>query len=165
LSRPVFDLHGNFAAYKAKFEALLSAHYIAAAILHDRALTLSQFEPLRYNDAKLRRFAERIEVRAEPGLAGVAAVVDIETDSGERYAARCDEPLGAPDNKLSRTQVEAKFRSLAAARLSPSEAEEVIGEVVRLEHCGSVQTLMEMLRAAGRHANEPRSSAAKMSRG
>jgi len=164
LSRTVFDLHGNFAGYKAKFEAMLSAHYIAAAILHDRALTLSQFEPLRYNDAKLRRFAERIEVRAEPSLAGVAAVVDIETDSGERYSARCDEPLGAPDNKLSRAQVEAKFRSCAAARLSPAGVEEVVGEVVRLERCGSVRALMEMLRAAGRHTSEPRSNSAKVSR-
>jgi 2-methylcitrate dehydratase PrpD len=165
LSQPVFDLHGNFARYKAKFEALLSAHYIAAAILHDRALTLSQFEPMRYNDAKLRHFAERIEVRADPTLAGVAAIVDIETAGNERYAARCDEPLGAPDNKLSRAQVEAKFRSYAAARLSPSAAEEVIGEVVRLERCGSVQTLMEMLRAAGRRAKEPAISSAKVSRG
>ncbi len=64
LSQPVFDLHGNFAKYKAKFEALLSAHYVAAAILYDRELTLAQFEPKRYDDPKLRRFAERIEVRA-----------------------------------------------------------------------------------------------------
>src|SRR5205085_11966076 len=44
LSQPVFDLHGIFARYKAKFEALLSAHYVAAAILHDREMTLAQFE-------------------------------------------------------------------------------------------------------------------------
>jgi 2-methylcitrate dehydratase PrpD len=52
----VFDLHGNFAAYKGKFEALLSAHYIAAAILKERAMTLAQFAPARYDDPKLRRF-------------------------------------------------------------------------------------------------------------
>src|SRR5712692_2750290 len=64
LSRPVFDLHGIFASYKGKFEALLSAHYVAAAILHDRELTLAQFEPARYNDPTLRALAQRIEVRA-----------------------------------------------------------------------------------------------------
>src|SRR4029079_18967235 len=31
LSQAVFDLHGGFASYKAKFDALLSAHYVAAA--------------------------------------------------------------------------------------------------------------------------------------
>src|SRR5205823_5823141 len=50
LSQPVFDLHGIFARYKGKFEALLSAHYVAAAILHDQELTLAQFEPERYDD-------------------------------------------------------------------------------------------------------------------
>src|SRR3954462_8927346 len=35
LSPPIFDLHGHFSTSKAKFEALLSCHYVAAAILHD----------------------------------------------------------------------------------------------------------------------------------
>jgi 2-methylcitrate dehydratase PrpD len=147
LSQPVFDLHGNFAKYKAKFEALLSAHYVAAAILHDRELTLGQFEPKRYDDAKLRRFAERVEVRAEPHLRGVAAVVDVKTIGGELFSARCEEPLGAPENRLSRAQIEAKFRTYASGRLSQSHIEDVIDAVVRLEHEASVRPLMEMLRA------------------
>ena len=74
LSQPVFDLHGIFARYKAKFEALLSAHYVAAAILHDREMTLAQFEPRRYDDPKLRRFAEQVEVRPDPSLSGVQSL-------------------------------------------------------------------------------------------
>ena len=45
LSQTVFDLHGKLAHYKAKFDALISAHYTAAIILHDQELTLAQFEP------------------------------------------------------------------------------------------------------------------------
>jgi 2-methylcitrate dehydratase PrpD len=147
LSQPAFDLHGNFSRYKAKFEALLSAHYVAAAILHDRELTLAQFEPVRYDDPKLRRFAERIEVRAEPGLRGVAALVDLDMIGGESFQARCEEPLGAPKNKLSRAQVERKFRTYAAERLSQPQVENVIGAIARLEQAPSVRALMEMLRA------------------
>ena len=152
LSQPVFDLHGDFARYKAKFEALLSAHYVAAAILHDRELTLAQFEPARYDDPKLRRFAERVEVRAEPGLRGVAAIVDIDAADGQSFSARCDHPLGAPENKLSRPQVEAKFRTYAAERLSQPQVENVIGAVVRLEQAASVRTLMDTLRAPPQRA-------------
>jgi len=148
LSRSVFDLHGNFSKYKAKFEALLSAHYVATAILHDRELTLAQFEPARYDDAKLRRFAERVEVRAEPGLHGVAAVVEVETIGGGTFSARCDQPLGAPENKLSREQIEAKFRTYAPGRLLLPQIEDVIGAVARLECQASVRPLMDMLRAA-----------------
>jgi 2-methylcitrate dehydratase PrpD len=156
LSQPVFDLHGNFSNYKAKFEALLSAHYVAAAILRDRELTLVQFEPARYDDPTLRRFAERVEVRAEPGLGGVAALVDVETIGGESFSARCDQPLGAPENRLSRAQIEAKFRTYASGRLSQSHIEDVIGAVVRLEHLASVRTLMNMLRAT-QHSGAPAS--------
>ena len=94
LSQPVFDLHGIFAKYKAKFEALLSAHYVAAAILHDREMTLAQFEPARYDDPKLRRFAEQVEVRADRALSGVQSLVDIETADGKTFSARCDHPRG-----------------------------------------------------------------------
>src|ERR1700685_4020136 len=66
LSQGAFNMHGGFGAYKAKFEALLSAHYTAAVVLHDRTLTLAQFEPNRYDDPKLRRFAaEQVEARAD----------------------------------------------------------------------------------------------------
>src|ERR1700733_5827469 len=69
VSQTAFDLHGGFSTYKAKFEALLSAHYTAAIILHDHALTLAQFEPNRYDDAKLRRFAaQKIEIYADPAI-------------------------------------------------------------------------------------------------
>ena len=147
LSQPVFDLHGNFAKYQGKFEALLSAHYVAAAILHDRELTLAQFEPKRYDDPNLRRFAERVEVRAEPDLRGVAARVDVETSSGVSFSARCDQPLGAPENRLSRAQIEAKFRTYAPGRLSPSHIDDVMDAIARLEHLASVRRLMDMLRA------------------
>jgi len=50
LSKAAFEMHGGFFRPKGKFEALISPHYIVAAILHDRELTLAQFEPTRYND-------------------------------------------------------------------------------------------------------------------
>ena len=59
LSQPTFDMHGGFGTYKAKFEALLSAHYTAAVILHDRALTLAQFEPDRYDDPETAPLCRR----------------------------------------------------------------------------------------------------------
>ena len=73
LSQPAFDLHGKLAHYKGKFDALISGHYTAAVILHDQELTLAQFEPARYDDARMRRAAaEQIEMRADAALSGVA---------------------------------------------------------------------------------------------
>src|SRR5712691_8700361 len=159
LSEPVFKLHGIFARYKAKFEALLSAHYVAAAILHDRALTLAQFEPARYDDPTLRRFAERVEVRADPKLSGVQSVVDVELADGKTISVRCDHPLGAPENPLSRAQVETKFRSYAEGRLSGAQVDDVVAAVVRLEQQGSARTLMDMLRPTRTSGERPRAAA------
>jgi 2-methylcitrate dehydratase PrpD len=155
LSQPVFDLHGIFARYKAKFEALLSAHYVAAAILHDREMTLAQFEPTRYDDPKLRRFAEQVEVRADPALSGVQATVEIITADGKTLSARCDHPRGSPENRLSRAQIESKFRTYAKGRLSDGQIEDVIAAVVRLEELGSVRTLMDALRETPRRERVP----------
>jgi 2-methylcitrate dehydratase PrpD len=148
LSEQAFKMHGGFGTYKAKFEALLSAHYTAAVILHDRALTLAQFEPARYDDPKLRRFAaEQVEVHADPSLSGSQAVVDIETTGGASFTARCERPLGSFENPLSREQIEQKFRTYAKGVLSDAGIAEVIGAISRLEDAGSVRALMALLRA------------------
>jgi 2-methylcitrate dehydratase PrpD len=148
LSDQSFKMHGGFGTYKAKFEALLSAHYTAAVILHDRALTLAQFEPARYDDPKLRRFAaEQVEAHADPSLAGSQASVEIETTNGASFAARCEHPLGSFENPLSREQIEQKFRTYAKGVLSDADVAEMIGAVGRLEDVGSVRTLMALLRA------------------
>src|SRR5581483_9029546 len=112
LSQAVYDLHGKLPDYKAKFDALISAHYTAAAILHDRALTLAQFEPARYDDPTLRRFAaEKVEARADAAVSGSQAKVDIVMTDGTTYSTFCAHPLGSPENPLSRAQVETKFRN------------------------------------------------------
>jgi len=151
LSETTFVMHGGFSTYKAKFEALLSAHYTAAAVLHDRALTLAQFEPDRYDDPTLRRFAaERVEVRADAALTGSQAEVDVIMDDGTTFSAQCEHPLGAPENPLSRGQIEEKFRAYAPGVVAEAAGAGVIAAVDRLETLGSVGTLMDLLRARPR---------------
>ncbi|HXR09483.1 MAG TPA: hypothetical protein VN792_01840, partial [Candidatus Acidoferrales bacterium] len=150
MSKTAVEMHGMFPCYKAKFEALLSTHYVAAAVLHDRELTLAQFEPARYDDPQLRRFAaERVEVKADPKLTGVQALVEAEMADGSTVAVRCDHPRGSPENPLTRAQIENKFRAYARARLTDAHVEQVIGAVTQLEELGSTRKLMDMLRAGG----------------
>ena len=149
LSKFAFDLHGGFATFKAKFEAMLSAHYVAAVILHDRALSLQQFEPARYDDAGLRRFAaDQVEVRLDPALTGVQSTAAIEMADGTAVTGRCDYPRGAAENPMTPAQIDDKFRIYARARLSEADIESVLGMVRRLEELRSVRELMDMLREA-----------------
>src|SRR5688500_5156521 len=136
------DMHGIFPRYKGKFEALLSTHYAVAVILHDRELTLSQFEPARYNDAKLKSFAaEKVEVREDASLSGIQTIVEAETTEGRTIKVRCDTPRGSPENRLTRTQIEAKFRTYARGRLPETRIEEIIAAVAQLEKLPSAKRL------------------------
>ena len=160
LSQPAFDLHGKLARYKSKFDALISGHYTAAVILHDQELTLAQFEPARYDDPTMRRAAvEQIEIRADPALSEVQALVEIDIE-GATFKTRCDHPRGSPQNPLSRAQIEGKFRTYADGVLSPSTIAGTIDAVANLEKLGSVRKLMEMLRAAPRRSQSERGAVA-----
>ena len=151
LSQNAFDMHGGFREYKGKFEALLSAHYSAAAIVHDGALTLAQFAPARYDDQTLRAFAtQKVNVQADPTLSGSQAKVELVLADDTTRFAHCEHPLGSFENPLSRAQVEQKFRDYAAGVLPQMQIEKTIEAVNGLETFGSVRGLMALLRAAPR---------------
>ncbi|HET7158911.1 MAG TPA: MmgE/PrpD family protein, partial [Burkholderiales bacterium] len=147
LSETVNKMHGIFPRYQGKFDALLSTHYAAAIVLHDRALTLAQFEPDRYNDPAVKSFAaEQVEVMEDKSLQGVQAVVEAQTTDGRTLTLRCDTPRGSPENPLTRAQIEAKFRTYAQRRMSSARIEEVIKTVTHLQDLGNVRALMDVLR-------------------
>jgi 2-methylcitrate dehydratase PrpD len=149
LSEAVYNFHGKLPNYKGKFDALISAHYVAAAILHDRVLTLAQFEPARYDDPQMRRVAaELIEVRPDPAIKGNDCAVEVEMADGAKLTASCRHPRGSPQNPLTRAQIEDKFRTYAKGVISDASAEEVVVSVNRLEELSSVRKLMDLLRRA-----------------
>src|SRR5207248_11444543 len=107
------------------------------------------------DDPKLRKAAlEQVEIRPDPALTGVQAVVDIELADGKTLSARCEHPRGSYENPLTRGQIEGKFRAYAKGVLSDAHIDDVIGAVNRLEDFGSVRRLMEMLRGARRAHGE-----------
>ena len=156
VGKTAFDMHGIFPRYQGKFEALLSIHYAAAVILHEKQLTLAQFEPARYNDPALRRFAaERVEVICDSTLTGVQAIVEADMGPGGIYATRCDHPRGSPENRLNRDQVVEKFRTYAKPRLAASRTESAIEAISRIETLGSTRKLMDLLSVSEEARRQP----------
>jgi 2-methylcitrate dehydratase PrpD len=159
LGQTAFDMHGKLPRYQGKFEALISGHYTAAAALHDRALTLDQFEAARYEDSQLRRFAEEnVEIKLDPALGGAEAVVEIGMSGGKNLSARCEHPRGSFENPLSREEIEQKFRTYAKEGLPGARIEQVIEAVNRLEDLPSARTLMDLLRRSSRRTQDERAA-------
>lgn len=149
LSETPYKMHGGFSTYKAKFEALLSAHYVAAVFLRDHTLTLAQFEPASYDDPTLRKFAaERVEIVHDRSLAGGQCSTEVLTQSGKKIQAHCDYPLGAPENPVTSEQIEDKFRTYAVSRISKDHTQNIIDAINDLENVSSTRDLIALLSAA-----------------
>ena len=147
VSQTPFDMHGGFSTYSAKFEALLSAHYVASVYLRDRTLTLDQFEPACYDNPALRAFAaEKVTVEADSSLTGGQAIAEVTLRDGTTLSGRCDHPLGTPENPLTQQQIEDKFRTYAARILSAGQIDTVIDTVNGLEDLSNAGDLVAMLR-------------------
>ena len=148
LSKSSYEAYANRRTISGKWEASGSVYYTASVVLHDCDLWMDQFEPARFNDPAVRRFAlEQVELVSDAGLSGVQAVVDVEMKTGATLTARCDEPKGTPENRMTRTEIEGKFRKGAQGRLGAAQVDAVIGAVARLEELSSVRALMDVLRA------------------
>ena len=131
--------------------AQLSAHYATAVFLRDRELTLTQFEPSRYDDPALRRFAaENVVIQCDADLNNGQAVATVELRNGQTFAARCEAPLGAPENPVSFGQVQDKFRTYAKPRYSKSQIEDIIEAVAQLDDLSSIRILVGQLREPAR---------------
>jgi len=153
LAPTVFNLHGKLSKYKAKFDALISAHYTAAIIIQDHVLTLEQFTPERYDDPAIRKAAaELIDIQPDESLKDVQSTVEFELTDGSKIAKRCDFPRGSAENPLTRAQIETKLRTYANNRLSPQAIDRIIAGVAGLENLGSVRELMQWLRQDARAA-------------
>jgi 2-methylcitrate dehydratase PrpD len=118
-------------------------------VLHDRELWLDQFEPGRYEDPALKRFAkERIELAGNAQLTAEQAIVQAHLKDGATLRAHCTASKGTPENPLTRAEIEEKFRRAAKDRLPQAQAHRVLASIAKLEDLKSVRSLMDVLRAA-----------------
>lgn len=142
-------MFGQLPNYKAKFEALISAHYVTAVYLRDHALTLKQFEPDCYDAPDLRAFAaDRVSVVAEEKMPGGKCRAVVTLKDGSTLTGNCENPLGTPENPMSRAQVEDKFRTYAGDMLSADQVDAALNAVMTLEEQKSARAFVGLLNPA-----------------
>lgn len=138
LSRTVHDMHGTL-PWDDRFHALLSAPFVTAVILADRACGLDQFTPERLKDAALDQFArENVEVVVDETVQGTGAVVDMRLSDGRQVRDRREVPRGDAADPLSMADVRAKFLTAAEGILPPGQAERTVDRLARIDELPSV---------------------------
>jgi 2-methylcitrate dehydratase len=130
-----------------RLDTQFNGPYIFAA-----ALKFGDVSPSRQGRAKdpdIQRLSRCVTIEADEELGRdfpktFPAVVTVTTREGRRLEHRIDQRRGDPGNPLSDADIEAKFRALAARRLSSSRVRAVIEAVWSLEGCEDINRLTEL---------------------
>jgi 2-methylcitrate dehydratase PrpD len=131
-------MHGTL-PWDNRFHALLSAPFVTAVILADRACGLDQFTPERLKDAQVDRFArENVSVEVDETVQGTGAVVDIELTDGRLLHDRRAVPHGDPQDPLSMADVRAKFLAAAEGIRPPGQAAKMFDLLARIDELPAV---------------------------
>ncbi len=146
LSDTGYELHGELDP-KNRFQARLSARYVAAVVLHDRQCWMEQFTPQRFADDELLRFArERITTAEDPAVREGGASVEVRLTDGDTIKLTAAVPKGDPDDPLSFAEVAEKFRLGAAGKLPLAVQEQTVEAVRTLDTLDDVRSLLKPLR-------------------
>jgi 2-methylcitrate dehydratase len=127
-----------------------SFYYLTAVTLLDGAVTAAGFKKHRWLDADVKGMMERITIVADDALNARAAgtfpcVLEFVTHSSESRSIEMIHAPGSAKNRMSDTQVEAKFRHCCGTALPAARQDAVIEQVRNLEKLDSVASLMRNL--------------------
>jgi len=122
--------------------AQMSLPYALAARLVHGHCRLEAYDDEQRDDARIGQWLARVRLEVDTQLSEDGEpIVSVRTVDG-RCASLCvDPPLGAPGNPLSDAALEQKFFSLAVRVMPKSQAEELVGQLWRLEQLESVAVL------------------------
>ncbi len=103
-----------------------------------------------YSALLLPALRERIDVEVVPQMDAVypekyAGIVTIELGDGRRVRKRVDYSKGMPENRMSPAELNAKFRSLAAASVGAEATEELLVHLRNIFNAPSNAALMRRL--------------------
>ena len=127
-----------------------SFYYLAAAALADGKISEAQFTPGRWLEPEMREAMARVSIHTDAGLnkytpGSYPAAVKLVLQTGECREVEVVFPKGHPNNRMSRAEIEAKFRACARGKVPPARQEKIIGKAQELEKLASVAELMKDL--------------------
>ena len=117
------------------------AYALAARLVHGHCRLQADDDEAR-NDPRIVQWMSRIRLDVDPLLSEDGEpVVTLRTVDGRQASLCVEVPLGAPGNPLSDVALEEKFFSLAMRVMAKRQAEELLGQLWRLEEVESVRSL------------------------
>jgi len=126
-------------------------HLAALAVVDGGVSFESCHDQHRMNDAAVQALRSRISLTASDELAAAIparqAIVEIETQAGERLRHHAKAVRGTPENPMTAEEVELKARDLVEPIIGAARAERLLAGIGELENLRSVRELRPLLQA------------------
>jgi len=139
-SAKVISHHGE----RAPADLLLAQYSVpfcvALAAYHD-PLDPGAFCDDVIHDARVRNLAQRVDLTAGDVIKGWGARVSVICNDGRTFDGAIDSWLGCPETPLSEAELQVKFDRLVQGT-SKRLRDSLFGDLVRLEHCSSLDALV-----------------------
>jgi len=116
-------------------EAKLSLAHSAAVALLDGTASVPQYSDARVSDPRVVALRGKVTVCSDAAIGKEQARVRIALTDGRQFEMFVEQARGSLQRPLSDADLDAKFRSLAAAELAPRAVEQLLG------HCRSLASL------------------------
>jgi 2-methylcitrate dehydratase PrpD len=143
------DVLGPVSDPRTIHQSKFSMGFVLALMAARGSAGIDDFTEEALADSELRRFSEQVEMVFDPEIDAAypqrwIGLVEIETTGGDRITSRVDVPKGDPGNTLSREEIEAKARNLAAFQsgASDEDMDRIIGRVWSLDREPDVRNLL-----------------------
>jgi len=133
-----FRMHAGV-GWESPFTATLSARWVTAVSVHDRAAWLPQFDTDRISDPRTGELASRVAITEEPHLEDGEAAVVVTTTTGEH---RLTPVVRLPDWEAT----VAKARRAGHGVLSSGSVDALVESIGSLEAVGDVREMLTPLR-------------------
>ncbi|XP_029968224.1 cis-aconitate decarboxylase isoform X2 [Salarias fasciatus] len=143
----------NLPSPATEHQARHSFQFNACSALLDGGVTVSSFGEAEIQRPALRELLSRVSMETpqdnRPSFDEMYCEVEIHTQDGRSYAARCDTFYGHWRKPLSQQHLEEKFRGNAAAVLLPEAVDglvDLIGDVETVRHVSRLASYVRMTR-------------------
>lgn len=122
-----------------------SAFFANAIAIRDRSVGPEAIVPSNFTDPVVLRLIEQITVEPDPALGYYQGTSEILTTDGRRFSRRVDQPHGLGDDPLTDAELEMKFRSLVAGRLSARRVDDLVAACWRIDELDDLSELTRLL--------------------
>ncbi len=139
--------------YKAQgvTAAQMNLYFNMASVAFDGVLFTEQYSEAKLTDPKLLAFMKKVNAHIDPDIENMgvayrhASRVKVTTTMGEVYSQEILDRRGSPENPLSKSDVQFKFRNVVSGILRDSQIDEMIELVDRMEDLSDLDPLIILL--------------------